>query len=168
MKHLLTMAVALASATVLNATESTDSVRPAHMLRAVEVLGIKNSAGSEQAEAITRISGAQAKTLQVESAHQLGEIAPNFHMPSYGSRMTSSIYVRGIGARMDQPVVGLTIDNVPVLNKDAYDFDLADIESIEILRGAQAVLNGRNSMGGQINIRTLSPMTATGMRAGTP
>ena len=166
MKHLLTMAVALASATVLNATESTDSVRPAHMLRAVEVLGIKNSAGSEQAEASTRISGAQAKTLQVESAHQLGEIAPNFHMPSYGSRMTSSIYVRGIGARMDQPVVGLTIDNVPVLNKDAYDFDLADIESIEILRGAQAVLNGRNSMGGQINIRTLSPMTATGMRAG--
>ena len=40
MKHLLTMAVALASATALNATESTDSVRPAHMLRAVEVLGI--------------------------------------------------------------------------------------------------------------------------------
>ena len=53
MKHLLTMAVALASATALNATESTDSVRPANMLRAVEVLGIKNSAGSEQAGRIS-------------------------------------------------------------------------------------------------------------------
>ena len=61
-------------------------------------------------------------------------MAPNFYMPDYGSRMTSSVYVRGLGARMDQPVVGLNIDNVPVLNKDAYDFDVFDIERIEVLR----------------------------------
>ena len=86
-------------------------------------------------------------------------------MPDYGSRMTSSIYVRGLGARIDQPVVGLTVDNIPYLNKDNYDFDITDIESIEVLRGAQSILNGRNTMGGQINIRTLSPMRAKGLRA---
>ena len=49
--------------------------------------------------------------------------------------MTSSIYVRGLGARIDQPVIGLNIDNVPVLNKDNFDTELADVERIEVLRG---------------------------------
>ena len=66
---------------------------------------------------------------------------------------------------MDQPIIGLSVDNVPVMNKDAYDFDVADIESIEVLRGARALLNGRNTMGGQVNIRTLSPMNFSGLRA---
>ncbi len=68
------------------------------------------------------------------------ELVPNFFMPDYGSRMTASIYVRGLGARMDQPAVGLNVDNVPVLNKNDYDIDLFDIERIEILHGPQSVL----------------------------
>ena len=46
------------------------------------------------------------------------------------------MYVRGIGARMDQPAVGLNVDNVPILNKNGYDFDLADIESGGDVAGA--------------------------------
>ncbi len=59
--------------------------------------------------------------------------------------------------RIDQPVVGLNIDNVPLLNKDNFDFDMADIERIEILRGPQNILYGRNTMGGLINIHTSFP-----------
>lgn len=92
------------------------------------------------------------------------EIVPNFYVPDYGSRMTSSIYVRGLGARMDQPAVGMNVDNVPVLNKNDYDIDLFDIERIEVLRGPQSVLYGRNTMGGLINIYTLSPMKYQGLR----
>lgn len=95
---------------------------------------------------------------------QVSEMAPNVYMPRYGSRMTSSIYVRGLGARIDQPVMGLTVDNLPILNKDNYDFDIADIERIEILRGPQSTLYGRNTMGGVINISTLSPMRYQGVR----
>ena len=91
-------------------------------------------------------------------------IAPNFFIPDYGSRMTSSIYVRGLGARIDQPVVGLNVDNVPILNKDNYDFELADVERIEVLRGPQSTLFGRNTMGGLINIYTMSPMKYQGVR----
>ena len=42
---------------------------------------------------------------------------PNFYIPDYGSRMTSSIYMRGQGTRIDQPVVGMNIDNVPIMTK---------------------------------------------------
>lgn len=89
---------------------------------------------------------------------------PNFYIPEYGSRITSSIYVRGMGARIDQPVVGLVVDNVPVLNKDNYDFDIADIESLQMLRGPQSTMYGRNTMGGVVSIRTLSPLSFQGCR----
>ena len=76
----------------------------------------------------------------VAALKEVSQVVPNFHTPDYGSRMTSSIYIRGLGARIDQPVMGLNIDNIPYLNKDAYDFDLTDIERIEVLRGPQSCL----------------------------
>ena len=94
----------------------------------------------------------------------LSQTVPNFHAPDYGSRMTSSIYVRGLGARIDQPVIGLNIDNLPVLNKDNFDTELADAERIEVLRGPQSTLYGRNTMGGVVNVYTLSPLTYEGVR----
>ena len=78
--------------------------------------------------------------------------------------MTSSIYVRGFGARIDQPVIGMTVDGVPYLNKNNYDFDMLDVARVELLRGPQSTLYGRNTMGGQMNVYTLSPMNYSGMR----
>ncbi len=94
------------------------------------------------------------------------QIVPNFYMPDYGSRTTSSIYVRGLGARIDHPVVGLNIDNVPIMNKDNFDFEMADIERIEVIKGPQSAMYGRNTMGGVINIYTISPLNYQGTRLG--
>lgn len=102
--------------------------------------------------------------LMVDAPKELSAIVPNLYAPDYGSRMTSSIYIRGLGARIDQPVMGLNIDNVPIMNKDAYDLELADIERIEMLRGPQSTLYGRNTMGGVMNIKTLSPLSYEGAR----
>lgn len=92
-------------------------------------------------------------------------MVPNLFIPDYGSRMTSSIYIRGIGARIDQPAVGLTIDNIPIMCKENYDLDLMDISRIEVLRGPQSAMYGRNTMGGVINVYTLSPLSYKGTRA---
>ena len=100
----------------------------------------------------------------VDAVKHLSQRVPNLHIPDYGSRMTSSIYIRGLGARIDQPVMGMNVDNVPVMNKDCYDTELADIEHIEVLRGPQSTLYGRNTMGGVINVYTLSPLAYQGVR----
>lgn len=100
------------------------------------------------------------------SMKDLSALVPNFFQPDYGSKMTSSIYVRGFGARIDQPVIGVTVDGVPYLNKNNYDFDMLDVTRIELLRGPQSTLYGRNTMGGQMNIYTLSPMNYEGARVG--
>lgn len=135
------------------------------LLEEVTVTAIKQGNLCQQPVASTVVSASQAERLQIVSLKGVSDVAPNFFIPDYGSRMTSSIYVRGIGARIDQPAVGLNIDNVPVFCKDAYDFDLADIAEIEMLRGPQSTLYGRNTMGGLVNITTLSPMHFRGVRA---
>lgn len=132
-------------------------------LHEIAVVGVKQQAETEMAAA-TVISAPEIQRLGIVKIKDVSELAPNFYMPDYGSRMTSSIYVRGLGSRIDQPVVGLNVDGVNYLNKDNYDFDLVDIERIEVLRGAQSILNGRNTMGGQINIVTLSPWRYQGVR----
>ena len=107
------------------------------------------------------------KTIEQRGIGGVKEIitaAPNFFMPDYGSRMTSSIYVRGLGTRIDQPVVGMTVDNVPIADKNLYDTTLPDIERIEVLRGAQSTLYGRNTMCGVVNIYTLSPLRYQGVK----
>ena len=100
----------------------------------------------------------------VRSVKDLSAMMPNFYQPDYGSRMTSSIYVRGFGARIDQPVIGMMVDGVAYMNKNNYDFDMFDVARVELLRGPQSTLYGRNTMGGQMNIYTLSPMHFQGVR----
>lgn len=100
----------------------------------------------------------------VETLHDLSLFTPNLYMPEYGSKMTSSIYIRGLGSRMDNAAVGIYADRMPLLNKNGFDADLWDITRIELLRGPQSTLYGRNTIGGIINIYTLSPMQYQGVK----
>lgn len=100
----------------------------------------------------------------LSSSKDVAVFVPNFHLPDYGSQMTSSIYVRGFGARIEQPVVGMLVDNVPVLNKNGFDMDLFDVQRMEFLRGPQGTLYGRNTMCGLINLFTLNPFSYQGTR----
>lgn len=115
--------------------------------------------------AITVVGRDEASRNRVMSTKAVADLAPGLFIPDYGSRMTSTIYVRGLGTRIDQPAVGLNVDNVPMLCKENYDMDLMDIDHIEVLRGPQSTLYGRNTMGGVINIYTLSPFSYQGTRA---
>ncbi|HEX2920785.1 MAG TPA: TonB-dependent receptor [Bacteroidales bacterium] len=99
---------------------------------------------------------------EIRSLTDLSATAPNFFMPEYGSKLTSPVYIRGIGSRINSPSVGLYVDYVPYFEKAAFDFDFFDINKIEVLRGPQGTLFGRNTMGGIINIVTTSPMDYQG------
>lgn len=101
---------------------------------------------------------------QIGSIADFATATPNLHIPDYGSKMTSSIYIRGIGSRIDNPAVGMYVDNVPYLNKNCFDSELWDVRRIDVLRGPQGTLYGRNTIGGIINIVTLSPLDYTGTR----
>ena len=131
----------------------------------VQVTAIKQGMVLRSQPVAASIVGIRALEREhIGALKNLSQRIPNFHAPDYGSRMTSSIYVRGLGARIDQPVIGMNIDNVPVLNKNNFDTELADVERIEVLRGPQSTLYGRNTMGGVVNVYTLSPFAYQGAR----
>lgn len=112
--------------------------------------------------AASRITQQGMQQYRINSIKGISQITPNIFIPDYGSRMTSAVYIRGIGARINTPAVGLYVDNIPYIDKSAFDFSFYDIESIDILRGPQGTLYGRNTMGGLINVHTRSPFTYQG------
>ncbi len=109
---------------------------------------------------------------QVNSIKDLGSFVPNVFMPDYGSSLTSPVYIRGVGSRINSPSVGFYVDNIPYFEKSVFAFDLINTERIEVLRGPQGTLYGRNTMGGLINVSSVSPFqpqqTSVALTGGTP
>ena len=125
----------------------------------------------EMPASVTVISSARIQDGEIRSLADITATAPNFFMPDYGSKLTAPVYIRGIGSRIDAPSTGLYVDNVPYFEKASFNTDFFDIQHIEVLRGPQGTLYGRNTMAGIINIVTLSPLdfqgTTVNMSAGT-
>ncbi len=112
--------------------------------------------------AISVLSPKQLSNSQVESLPSLSAMIPNFFVPSYGSRVSTPIYIRGIGTRLGSQTVSMYVDNVPSFNPSAFDFEFQDIQRVEVMRGAQGTLYGRNAIGGIVNVYTLSPLSYQG------
>lgn len=122
----------------------------------------ENSLLRQQPVSSTSLSEEYMRGNAVTSVKSLSAIVPNLFIPDYGSKLTTAIYIRGIGSRINTPTVGLYVNNIPFIDKSAFDFNYSDIERIDVLRGPQGTLYGRNTMGGLIRIFTKSPFTYQG------
>ena len=110
----------------------------------------------------TLFSATEMKQLNLRDLRDVSAFVPTFVMPHYGSRYTSSMYVRGIGSRVNSPAVGLYLDNVPVVNKSMLNFHVYDVDRIDVLRGPQGTLYGQNTEGGLVRMYTRSPLNYQG------
>lgn len=129
----------------------------------IEVVSTKEHGGiRQQTSAISVIRSQQIEDSRITSLKESAPYVPNLFIPDYGSRLTSAIYIRGVGSRINTPAVGLYVDNVPYTDKSAFDFPFYDIERIDVLRGPQGTLYGRNTMGGLLRITTRSPFDYQG------
>lgn len=115
--------------------------------------------------AVSVFSPKNLEAMQVHSIKDLSAVVPNFFIPTYGSKMSSPLYIRGIGARTGSQTVSMYVDNVPYFNTSTFDNELYDIQRVEVLRGTQGTLYGRNAMGGIVNIYTFSPLDYQGTSA---
>lgn len=122
----------------------------------------ENNRLRQQPLSATSFSQDDMRNKGISSVKTMNGLVPNLFIPDYGSKLTTSVYVRGIGSRINTPAVGLYVDNIPFIDKSAFDFNYSDIERIDILRGPQGTLYGRNTMGGLIRAYTKSPFTYQG------
>lgn len=116
----------------------------------------------QQSLSSTSVGGFQIQKLGTRDLRELSSYIPNFVMPNYGSRLSSAMYVRGIGSRVNSPAVGIYLDGIPVLSKSAFNLHHYQTSRIDVLRGPQATLYGQNTEGGLVRIYSRNPFEYEG------
>ena len=116
----------------------------------------------EQPVSSTIFTVEDLKGLNLRDLKEISDFVPSFVMPNYGSRFTSSLYVRGIGSRVNSPSMGVYIDDIPLVNKSAFNMHTYQLDRVDVLRGPQGTLYGINTEGGLVRQYTRSPMIYQG------
>ena len=109
--------------------------------------------------AISAFSGEDLSRGGVTGIRDLKQMAPSLQ---YGTHsIGGAISIRGIGAELNnigaEPGVVVSQDGVPIASQVMVDTDFLDVERVEVLRGPQGTISGRNATGGAVNIHSALP-----------
>lgn len=123
--------------------------------------------------AISAFSGDSLAKQGIDDLTDIGKFVPNLNITGFSAGHTSSnnAFIRGIGLQdhliTTDPGVGVYVDGVYLGRQVGQNWNLSNIERVEVLRGPQGTLYGRNSIGGAINIITRVPGDEAELRLGT-
>jgi iron complex outermembrane receptor protein len=115
--------------------------------------------------AVSAFSAADIEARSVGDIAALADFAPNVTFdataPISGSSNAASVFVRGVGQTdfliTTDPGVGVYLDGVYLARSTGSVLDLLDVERVEVLRGPQGTLFGKNTIGGAVNVVTQPP-----------
>ncbi|PHZ84634.1 TonB-dependent receptor [Paremcibacter congregatus] len=136
------------------------------LLEEITVTARKREEGLQSTPiAISAFSGSSLEYRGVTNVGEIAQFTPNLSFqnnPSFGGASNSAaIYIRGVGQKEFLPTVdpgvGLYVDGVYIARSVGGILDLVDVERIEVLKGPQGTLFGRNTIGGAISITTQKP-----------
>ena len=109
---------------------------------------------------VSALTASDLSRLQVDDLGDLQNIVPNLSL-NIGDAANAVIYIRGVGQRdslsFADPGVGVYLDDVYMGRAQGSFLDVVDVERIEVLRGPQGTLYGRNTIGGAIKYVSASP-----------
>lgn len=110
---------------------------------------------------ITVMDATSLQELGVASYADIGDFAPNVMIHEMAGKVGAAVSIRGFrnGETIAtfEPKVALYLDGVIIAKNAGSAFDVVDLERVEILRGPQGTLYGRNTVGGAINLVTKKP-----------
>ncbi len=108
-------------------------------------------------QSVTALDARALEASGVENVKQASYYAPNLFVTGFAAKRTSFPYIRGIGSGQGDPAVTTYVDGVPQLSPNTTNIDFLDIQRVEILRGPQGTLYGRNTIGGLIHYISRQP-----------
>ena len=119
--------------------------------------------------AVTAFTGDKIDNLIMRDVREMEGLVPNLVIDAVSvAPAGASLYIRGVGTqeveRSFDPAVGVVIDGVPLSFVNGSMANTFDFSSIEVLRGPQGTLFGRNTTGGVINIQRTRPTGELGLR----
>lgn len=120
--------------------------------------------------AVTALGGDFIERQNISSPADVPQFAPNLTVEQQPSSLSAAtVYIRGIGNQEPSSVseqgVGIYLDGVYLARSAGAVFDLIDLERIEVLRGPQGTLFGRNTIGGALQLISKKPANDMGVTA---
>lgn len=111
---------------------------------------------------VTAVSGEELEERNLTGLREVGSFVPNLSLSESGTNSNgAAVYIRGVGQSAPRvtldPGVGIYIDGVYRQSLNGGFLNLLDIDRVEVLRGPQGTLYGRNTIGGAIKIETRRP-----------
>ena len=113
--------------------------------------------------AVSAFEGEKLAAQGITTINDIGKFVPNMNVTGFSAGHVSSInvFIRGIGIQDHliavDPGVSVSVDGVYLGRQVGQNWSLSNIERVEVLRGPQGTLYGRNSIGGAVNIITKTP-----------
>jgi len=112
--------------------------------------------------AVTSLDGDYLASRQIQSIDKLSSLAPGLNVAKGATDAAATVIsIRGSATTnqgiLYEPAVGVYVDNVYVGKSYGSIFDIPDLERVEVLRGPQGTLYGRNTLAGAINLVTRKP-----------
>jgi iron complex outermembrane recepter protein len=137
----------------------------AHALEEIIVTARKREEGMQDVPvSVTAFSGAQLEIAGYTELQNLNQSVPNLEFS--GGTEVAQIFIRGIGQRdgaaMSDPGVGVYVDGIYISRVDGQMLDTAEISSVQVLRGPQGTLFGKNNVGGAMLIEFAKPSEELG------
>ena len=125
--------------------------------------------------AVTALSDNMLRDAGIERLDEIQNLVPNLQIRDGITGYDATVIIRGVGQGDTEitfdPGVGIYVDGVYLARSQGSILSLVDTESIEVLRGPQGTLFGKNTVGGAINLTTIKPAQELGayayLRAGT-
>ena len=160
-----------AAATAQTPPDNTGAEAQAEGLESIVVTARRRAESLQDTPvAVTALSADALERQQIDSTTDLDKVAPNIQFHSYGTltgnNSAAQVFIRGIGqtdatAAVD-PGVGVYVDDVYMGRAVGAAMEFRDIANVQILRGPQGTLFGRNTIGGAVLLNTNEPGTDAG------
>jgi iron complex outermembrane receptor protein len=106
---------------------------------------------------VSSIDGRSIERSGARSVREATERVPNLLFTEFSSRRLSFPFIRGIGSGVGDPAVVTYVDGVPQLSSGSSNLPPLDLDRIEVLRGPQGTLYGRNALGGVLHLHSERP-----------
>ena len=116
---------------------------------------------------VSSFDSAQLEQLQIKGTADISRLVPNmFGTNNVGTGSANVYYLRGMGQTESfptfDPQVGTYVDDIYIGRQSANNFGLFDVDQLQVLRGPQGTLFGRNSTGGAVVVSLAKPTDAFG------
>ena len=106
---------------------------------------------------VTAVPADVIETAGITMVSEAAVLSPNTRVAELSARRVSNPFVRGIGSSPANPGITTFIDGVPQLNSSSSNIELLDVDQIEVVRGPQSSLFGRNALGGVVSVASARP-----------